>query len=174
MYTLAYPFLALADILVTLFAWSAVNWWVPIFADRHGYLPRWLKWFQTFDASLDWGWQGGTPGFNPDGSQHWNRVKWIYRNPAYGFAYWALGISFDPARWRVRRFVSTPSLELFVATGPNGLFNLYYHGRLGMLKLGWKAWNYYDTSTGRWKTKPWGPVWRAPATFSVSPFKRRR
>uniref|UniRef100_UPI0025EAAF3C DUF7338 family protein n=1 Tax=uncultured Ralstonia sp. TaxID=114715 RepID=UPI0025EAAF3C len=107
------------------------------------------------------------------GATRWRRFLarawWLYRNPAYGWDYWPLGVSFDPSAWRVLRYIDTDTLTLFVAIG-NG-FNLYYRGRFGMLKLGWKAWNCWDGSN--WKAEPFGPSWRLPLAFTVSPFKRR-
>src|SRR5574341_1027779 len=40
---------------MTLFAWLFVNWWAALFANKEGWLPKWLTWFQTFDNSLDAG-----------------------------------------------------------------------------------------------------------------------
>lgn len=57
--TACYPFLALFSLLFTALAMLGVNWWAPLFADKKGNLPYWLKWFQSFDASLDEAWRGG-------------------------------------------------------------------------------------------------------------------
>ncbi|WP_231409615.1 hypothetical protein [Ralstonia solanacearum] len=169
---IVYPFYVLLSLLATLVAMAAVNWWAPLTCDAQGNLPRWLRWFQTFDASLDAGWRDGYI------SRSWGdtpirrflaRVYWLYRNPAYGWDYWPLGVRFNPCAWRVVRYVESDALTLFVAVG-NG-FNVYYHGRFGMLKLGWKAWNCWDADG--WKMQPFGPAWRLPLAFTVSPFKRK-
>lgn len=171
-YTMFYPMMALLSLLITVFAILAVNWWAPLWADDQANLPRWIKWFQPFDSSLDEGWKGGyldpSWGATPF-KRYLARVYWLYRNPSYGFDYWLFGLPFDFAQWRVIHYIETPMLVLFIAIG-NG-FNVYYHGRLGMLKLGWKAWNYWQGDG--WRKTPWGPVWRVPLCFTMSPFKRR-
>ena len=74
---------------------------LPAFADSDGNLPYWLKWFQTYDSTLD----GKEPLFiaatswlrDDQGSPknvlclYLCRVFWLYRNNAYGFAYSILG-----------------------------------------------------------------------------------
>ena len=74
-----------------------INPFLPIFADSDGNLPSWLRWFQTYDDTLD----GKEPRFIEAtswlrGSQnviytYILRVMWLYRNNAYGFAYSVLG-----------------------------------------------------------------------------------
>ena len=77
-----------------------INPFLPIFADSDGNLPTWLRWFQTYDATLD----GTEPRFidatswlRTDGvaknviCTYVLRVMWLYRNNAYGFAYSVLG-----------------------------------------------------------------------------------
>lgn len=45
-------------------------------------LPTWLNWFMTPDNSLD-----GDETFQQiNGRSYWSKVKWLWRNPAYGFA----------------------------------------------------------------------------------------
>lgn len=175
MLAFAYPLAALNDLAFTLLACLLFNWWVPLFADADGNLPNALSWFQTFDASLDAGWQDGyiaakwgTPGLR----RYLARVYWLYRNPGYGYSYWVGGVVFDPAQWVVthNQIDATTGKTLWIARGPHGAFNINYLGRFGNAKLGWKAWNYWDGAA--WKTTPWGPVWRAPICFTYNPFKR--
>ena len=77
-----------------------INPILPLFADSEGNLPSWLRWFQTYDSTLD----GKEPRFIDstswlrDGNVAKNfictyvlRVMWLYRNNAYGFAYSILG-----------------------------------------------------------------------------------
>jgi hypothetical protein len=184
-----YPFLALIDIVIMLLCRLLLNRIVALFADKAGNLPRRLKWFQTFDNDLDagtrsrqWELAAGLDGdtwaaFNPD-PQSWfaiyrNRVKWLWRNPGYGFDYYLLGMPFDPKEWTVVEYIDTPERTYFKAIGPKGAFNEYEHGPDGMYKYGWKAWNMFDTGTRTWKTSPWGPEWRVPIVFSPIPFKRK-
>lgn len=172
-----YPILALLDFVFSnIIARVLFNWWVPAFASADGWLPRWLAWFQTFDASLDAGWRDGY--FEADGTPtgwrlHWLRVRWLNRNSAYGFSYWFLGIPFVAADWTFT-WENTPQRELFIARSAGGLFNVSYYGRWGRLKLGWKAWNYFDAAANGWKPGyQWGPLMRTPITFSYTPFQRK-
>lgn len=170
-----YLLLAVIDILFDkIIAFLLVNWWAAISADNSGWLPSWLKWFQTFDASLDAGWRDGYKGYKkPTGptSRWWQRTKWLYRNSAYGFSYWALGKPFNPIQWTVLKYEQTPERDLFYAKGPDGQFNYTYYGKWGTIKLGWKAWNYWRKT--KWSDVPWGPEWRVPLVFSVNPFRRK-
>lgn len=149
-----------------LFCLVCVNWWAPIFADRGGWLPNWLAWVQTFDDTLDAGLRDGI--YSSKIPRYIGRVLWLYRNTGYGFNYWFLGVPFVPSTWRVVEFNPDPNKFTFRALGPNGQFNTHIVRGPIRLKLGWKAMNMYDQTTGEWKTKPWGPVWRIPFTLSVS------
>lgn len=149
------------DLAATVFFCLFVNWWAPLFCDKNGWLPTWLDWAQTFDNSLD---------STVTGPGYWGRVKWLYRNPAYGFSYWVLGVPFNPEEWKV--WVHTGSEETkdlyFYAVGPNGQFNEHYYRDGEHVKRGWKAWNMWDAEKKQWKTEPWGPQWRIPFVFSIS------
>ena len=66
---------------------------LPFFVQDDGYLPNWLSWFQTPDNPCD-----GDSGHwerNP-GTDTWStykrRVKWLWRNAAYGFDIDVLGV----------------------------------------------------------------------------------
>lgn len=159
------PFVAL-DLAFTLFCVLCVNWWAPLFASKEGWLPPWLKWVQTFDDTLDAGVRDGR--YPPNTPRYWGRVMWLYRNTAYGFGYWALGMRFDQRDWRVRRFDPAHERFTFYAIGPNGAFNLHVIRAGIRFKLGWKAWNMFDPQTNTWKTQSWGPEWRIPFVFSIS------
>ena len=57
---------------------------IALFVDKDGHLPKWLKWFETVDATCyDVQWVKDHPT--------WSKYKiaytWIRRNPAYGFNY---------------------------------------------------------------------------------------
>jgi hypothetical protein len=80
---------------------------VVLFADKDGYLPKWLYWFQTHDHSLDlepdfiaakwpllvdrpeW------PNWMRSILKYLRRVTWLYRNTGYAFAYDVLGYDID-------------------------------------------------------------------------------
>lgn len=173
-----YAFLTILNLLFTLFA-VIVAPIVSLFASNDGWLPNWLKWFQTFDASLDAGWKDGYFGsFStpPTGYKlWWYRTKWLWRNPAYGFCYWVLGTSFKPEDWTVT-FVQDGNYTKFIAWSKDRKhFCLSYNGRFGSWKLGWKAWNYFQhlDADGKpvWNDQPWGPEWIAPISFTPNFWK---
>jgi len=70
---------------MVLFAYPQNGW-----CDNHSYqsveprLPPWLNWFMTPDNSL----LGDATFYklHMTGSKYWNKVKWLWRNPAYSFA----------------------------------------------------------------------------------------
>lgn len=168
------PFYILFDFAATLIACVCINWWAPLFAYdgavrdqdqlKYGYtLPNWLAWFDTFDATLDAGLQPG------ETSSYWTRMRWLYRNPAYGFSYWVLGCEFDPRKWYVNTYKPEPLT--FRAYDADGHYE-YMAVRFGIkLKIGWKAWNYFvidQQSNQAWSRVPWGPEMIAPFVFSIS------
>lgn len=157
---------------VTLFAWVAVCWWAPLLVDRDGNLPRWLRWFQTFDASADAGWRDAYyTGWLAEThvGRYVARVMWLCRNPAYGFDYELLGVPFAASEWRVVRYVESEDMVLFFAVGRG--FNFYYEGRWGKYKIGWKAWNRWDGTS--WDAPNWSEYERIPLCFTLNPFHRR-
>jgi hypothetical protein len=176
---LKYAFLTLLNLAFTGLA-MIVAPLVALFTNADGYLPNWLKWFQTFDSPLDAGWRDGYFGTftaPPVGRQlWWLRTKWLWRNPAYGFCYWILGTPFTPEDWTVETFVKDGNYTKFVAWSKDRKhFCIGYNGPLGSYKFGWKAWNYFQKldENGKpvWNTTPWGPDWLAPISFSPNPFK---
>lgn len=114
---LRFLFLCLADLVANLIGY-AINPFLPAFADADGNLPARLRWFQTYDATLDGvGLDGGieprfvratarlrdAAGAPRNGAcRYLIRVCWLYRNNAYGFAYDVLGAvgPFDMDDWR--------------------------------------------------------------------------
>jgi hypothetical protein len=193
MWVMVYAVAVLVSLAIDVAARFCLNWIVAALCDDSGNLPRCLRWFQTFDDDCDAGMRArrnelrqSPPGdtwaaFAPFPvtwlDRYRNRALWLFRNSSYGFSYYLFGRSFKPWKWVVARHIDTPALTLFIATGPRGAFNVYYHGQFGMCKLGWKAWNYYVPAAGdspaRWKASPWGSMWRVPMTFSINPFKRK-
>ncbi len=164
-----YPAMALLSFGFTLFSMLFVYPWLPLFANEKGEVPRCFKWFVTFDASLDEGWKGGylNPRWGKNRfTRYLARLYWLYRNPGQGFDYYVLWVRFDPQQWQVIQAIDDAHLVRFIAVGP--AFNIYVHGRFGMLKLGWKAWNQWDGM--QWKPSHWDKV---PLCCSWSPFKRR-
>jgi hypothetical protein len=89
-------FLVFLSIAFTLLAWIAAPV-LPIFStmqmgacdnnnrqEIEPRLPAWLSWFMTPDNSL-WGDGGWRTEHCPDWNSYWGMVKWLFRNPGYGF-----------------------------------------------------------------------------------------
>ncbi|WP_420996252.1 DUF7338 family protein [Cupriavidus sp. 30B13] len=101
-----FVFFWLADFAVNVTAYT-LNPLLALFANSAGQLPAWLRWFQTYDASLDGMGADGkieprfvasTSWLRDEAGQPRNqfyryicRVAWLYRNNAYGFAIDVLG-----------------------------------------------------------------------------------
>lgn len=175
------------DLFATIFACLFVNLWAPIFSyqpnlpawlrwlspitervftKEPGRLPGWLKCFDTFDTDLDTGVRdmGWPPGY-------WSRVRYLYRNPAYGFSYLVLGCKFVADDWQIIQGGyddGTWETGTFRAESRDGYFNYFgiWHGI--RIKFGWKARNQWSRAGQCWKPDPWGPEWRLPFVFSIS------
>ena len=87
---LAFAVIYIPSVLTALVLTVVANllcWLIALFVDtKTGLLPRWLRWFQTPDATCyDDMWVSEHPT--------WSKYKiaytWIARNPAYGFRKWA-------------------------------------------------------------------------------------
>lgn len=139
-------------------------------------LPRYLRYFQTFDASVDEGWIGGYDGFGnyprwdytsqPKGLElWWYRVKWLWRNPGYTFDYEVLGIRWYAEDWEVLHHTDT----LFFAINTyEAAFNLNLNVWRFRFKLGWKAWNHYNSGTKQFDGGNWSAFERIPFVASIS------
>jgi hypothetical protein len=173
-----YALLVIPNLLFTLLAiLPPVTFFVAACANEEGWLPKWLMWFQTQDNSLDAGWkiQGNfgtylTTGTVPTGATRWwYRVCWLWRNPAYGFGYWPLGVAVNAADWTVV-INRTDGAESLIFAYTMWHFALLYSGSLGHLKLGWKI-NAYLQPDGTWASKDWGPEHRTMMAFTPGVLK---
>lgn len=169
--TVRYTLLTLLQLVVTdcayllspLIAWSA---------NENGVVPSYLRWAVTFDASLDAGWRDGYfshTGVPTGWALWWLRMRWIWRNPAYGFCYYTCGIPFDPSQWVVDFYKVWPDgTRDFQAHTVDGRY--FNTETAAGAKYGWKAANYFVglDSAGKpiWKTQPWGPDWRTMICFT--------
>lgn len=180
------------ELLMLVIAVLFVNWWAPFvavpvkdylksqgFDPRAQQLPDWLKWFDTFDNSLDVSWLHGYfdrdyHSFDappPFWSRKWMQIRWLYRNPDYGFSYWAQGIQFAATEWKFKYLTFKNGHTLFLAWSVKGYFTLMYDGWVTS-KLGWKTWGYWDPERKDWRINwQWGPESRAPLGFT--PFMGR-
>lgn len=127
-------------------------------------LPGWLSWFQTPDNSL----YGDATFERLNPPSYWSQVKWIWRNPGYGFgvrylrAPYTTSISGDPsirdndnarAGWCLAR--------------ANGLFQFKWIQPIGFHRciycnFGWNIMGLVDPNVQP-KPDPW------EATFAFSP-----
>lgn len=154
---------------------------IALFANKDGWLPKYLLWLQTQDNSLDEGWRGtyfGNPvNPSPIGVKlWWYRTKWLWRNPAYGFCYWPLGVDVHPNDWIIDEYKEDANGQriLLKAHTESGYFA--YTTNSGW-KLGWKIWAYFRglDKEGRpvWSDTPWGPEMRTSLCFTTpNPFKK--
>lgn len=136
---------------------------IALFADKSGWLPDWLSWFQTLDNSLD-----GDLNFKENAAPYtgsnvvqlskyetWrNRSAWIRRNSAYGFKINVIGFHVDSAaiyKAHGNDLVSDRPLStgyvLRTRTNPNGskCFQFYavykWHPKFCLrIMAGWKIW----------------------------------
>jgi hypothetical protein len=175
-YALLWFVAALLDTAFTLISFPLAPL-VVLFTNSAGYLPAWLTWFQTFDNSLDAGWkiQGNfgdylTTGIAPTGILlYWYRVRWLWRNPGYGFSYYVVGIAFDPTAWRVLAYSSDGANNTYLATDGRR-FSLEIGRAWCSLKLGYKTWGYYNASAKTFNDIPWGPELRTMICATVRPW----
>ena len=142
-------------------------WWLPIFAKKDGNLPKYLYWFQTFDATLDAGWKDGYIAENWGSSKIKRfvaRVYWLYRNPCYGFDYFLFGKEFDITKIVYIDFVNSDEKTVFICEGTD-YFNIFYENSWITLKLGWKAYNNFNDETKTFSYGSWGR--RIPLCCSI-------
>ena len=162
---------------------------IVLFSDEQGNLPTWLRYFQTFDATLDEGSNARKNELQNNPTEtHWigyydtptnfwqvyvNRLKWIVRNPAYGFDFFVFGKRWYESDWKVKTWKTDSSRDLFYAVSDNA-FNFYYQGPLGTYKIGWKAWNHFDHVSEEFSRSFGAESGNfVPLCFTVNPFKHK-
>ena len=165
---LSYTIKALSSLVIVALTWLLCIPLALFFVDEQGNLKGWLRIFQSFDATLDAGWKDGYSGYYTWLPLWVLRAMWLARNPAYGYDYTVVGIPFDVKQWTVQRFEQTPDRIIFYATAP-GAFNYVYIGHWCQIKLGWKAYNYYDNDKQAWMDITWGPDKRLPLCSTIVP-----
>ncbi|KPC53039.1 DUF7338 family protein [Amantichitinum ursilacus] len=155
------------DVLMTFAAYLLAPL-LPALATDAGWLPRGLSWFQTPDNPLD-----GDADFSATHAatpRYMRRVLWLWRNPAYGFAWTVLAARLvDGASFT---FAGDPAVQ-----------------DRPVFKAGWmwlrsgRYWHWYlvwPSFTGRclrinlgWKLTPDGHNANAMFVCSANPFMRR-
>jgi len=188
---LVWGFATLLSTLIYIPSLLVIGWILAAFCDEDGNLIYGRKLWQTFDASCDEGRNcrqrelaaglGGDTwtAFNAFPLTAWedykNRALWLFRNSCYGWSYYVFGIPWVKADWTIHTYEDTPERTFFFATSGYA-FNLYYHGRWGMYKLGWKAWNVHTVVAGIaifTDNAGMGGLGRIPLVISANPFKRK-
>ena len=90
-------------------------------------LPKWLNWFMTPDNSLD----GDSPFIEINGISYLSKIKWLIRNPAYGFA-----VRYIQAPYNIKVYGDTTiqdnknAKEGWCLVTANGLFTFKYVKRI--------------------------------------------
>lgn len=156
-YFLLLPF----NILLTLIAYI-IHPILPLFANKEGYLPKWLWWFQTPDNPLDGDESylskpGRAPftGVTTGLKGYINRVAWLYRNPIYGYGWGITAFKVQP-NYHIKRLAGNKPIEgslksngfyLATLTNTDGswCWQLYitHHWnekKCTKLNFGWKIW----------------------------------
>jgi len=136
---------------------------LPFFANKEGWLPRWLWWFQTPDNSLngDQGWQ----------TQHWQwryklpkplctyvgQMGWLLRNRAYGFKWTVISAPVVQKALGYRGDITIKNRDHAKAGVVHCWMNQYWQykriTRIGqsqkciMLNFGWQLDNYITDPT---------------------------
>ncbi len=126
------------------------------FVQEDGYLPKWLYWFQTPDNSCD-GDRKHKLRWPKDGV-FWTwlrRCAWLFRNSAYGFNYYILGLHYEKgdAWW----YEGDPKVGDL--SGVSGLCKWYLErdGRL----IGWQIYYVHHYKLfGHWKCVRFGAGWK--------------
>jgi hypothetical protein len=137
---------------------------VALFANREGYLPRLLWWFQTPDNPLDgdggwisehWQWRKRLPA---PLARYVGRVGWLWRNSMYGFAIDVLGaktlgtdklLVVGDLLTSNRPIHSGTVRRYLVRDGRIIYWQLYYVRRWSAtrcirINLGWKLWSFKE------------------------------
>lgn len=145
---------------------------LPLFAIGKGRLPKYLSWFQTPDAPLD-GDSGFEKVFPPEKwPKYLRRVFWLWRNPAYGFA-WSV-LSYQPKGPEYNWYGSIKLCEEVTGDGfgwyflllPSGVFQFSFRkpflfGKQLRFRFGWKLVGL--ATHGNWET-------RKKYVFTFNPF----
>ena len=126
-------------------------------------LPGWLALFHTHDNTLDGG-QDELGWPKVTGFKLWlQRIKWICRNPAYGFDAYVWGIKSHSTTY-VKRWCSdavwhsgSTNYDLIIFKADNGknYFSFryqFYITQLRFIRL-WTGWNFYYVVDGTVKIK---------------------
>lgn len=197
--TVQWILMSVVDIAMNFVAILFVNWWVVFLGrpmnetDRQWaflsenerlytqVLPKYLKWFETMDNSLDEYWLANYDEVNngrwteQNPPSFWRRKfyqwKWLQRNISYTFSWGPMGIVWEEETWTVVKDIQKEDFTLFFAYSTKGYWSFSMGKKYGNYKLGWKVKNFWNTNTKKFKTyHTWFP--RTQIVSSINPFKR--
>ncbi len=155
---LLYPFYAVGTLLATLLT-VILSPVLALLKDKENNLPYYLYYFQTFDAPLYDGW--------------WDSVKWLCRNPAYGFDLFVFGLPWVKEDWTCVKNTSTEKGDLFIGYNKQGAFCFAFGSKMKLVpsvKFGWKAYAFHRGGVFIEKSYNDLNYGRVPFCFSVEPF----
>lgn len=127
-------------------------------------LPSWLSWFQTPDNSL----YGDATFIANNGESYWSEVKWIWRNPGYGFEVKYLKAPYDTTVSGDPTIKDNDNAKAgWCCVKSNGLFQFRLVLPIGFSRclycnFGWNIMGLADPNVNP-KPNPW------EATFAFSP-----
>ena len=149
---------------------------LPLFADKDGWLPKWLWWFQTPDNPIDGdaGHRERWPSNTAFGT-YTRRVAWLLRNVCYGFDSTVTGVKQMPGDVLIEKGntqasdtngISGSCWRELRRDGKLIAFHWYYilhyewlgHTPCVRISLGWKLWN--PAVTDKQYTNYFNPVKR--------------
>ncbi len=147
---------------------------LPLFAIGRDVLPAWLSWFQTPDNGLDGdaNFKANVAPFRGDQvgwRRYVNRIRWLWRNPAYGFDISVLGFALAPETKvqtvGTREFSGALKSGWFFAMAINADGSMAWQfyavkvwgARASRVDFGWKLWGdpgvcQYALSVNPWLT----------------------
>jgi hypothetical protein len=177
---LKYWLMVVVDLIMKfLIAWPLTPF-IVLLADKDGWLPLWLSWFQTYDNSLngDYGWQATSRPYLAESNKYQryiNRCCWLWRNSIYGFSRTIEGIKFNELSDAVITVGDTG-----ISNGPpgkSGLVRRYLYRDSKIIAFQW----YYIKRYEQWPNKCirinlGRKLWDFPTSeyamfvFSISPF----
>lgn len=156
----------------------------PLCANKDGWLPDWLWWFQTPDNPLDgdagwknehWQWRYDLPTWL---ATYIGRVGWLLRNPAYGFEMDGPLSAYPITASLPVSFTGNPDIKnrnnaiagtLTVKVGPWWCWKRVTKPLFGdtclMLEFGWKLQPYVQPAGRSWRLE--GGLGRAQFVCSI-------
>lgn len=126
---------------------------VVLFANKDGWLPKWLWWFQTPDNPLDGdrGWQTKKPyPKEKNRYQRWvNRFSWLHRNKLYGFSEAVLSVKYNYETDHLVTVGDYANVRNTPSPAKSGTVKRYLYRNNKLIAFQW----YYIRQYKRWPNK---------------------